>query len=103
MVSLSLCRAALLSGGSFFLFLRQTRRDGLGKLIRPGITAVIVKRGFAKAHLRLFVNQVPAAKTAFWQFVHEGKGHAESSTPKFLQIDHEPVSFRFRAPQWWVT
>ena len=64
--------------------LGQTRGDGLGEIIRPGITAVIVKRGFTEAHLGLLVHQIPAAEAAFRQFIHAGKRHAENASPKFL-------------------
>lgn len=77
-----------------FFFFGQTRGDGLGELIRPGITAVIVKRGFAKAHLGLFVDQIPAAATAFRQFIEAGKRHAENSSPKFLYINHTFLRLR---------
>ena len=56
----------------------------MGEPVRPGIAAIIVKRGFAKTHLRLFVNQVPAPKTAGRQLIGARKGDAVTSSPKFL-------------------
>jgi len=65
----------------------------LGEFIRPGIAAVIIKRGVAITHLGLFVNQVPALKTAGRQLPGARKGDAVTSGPKFFQFDHQPVLF----------
>jgi hypothetical protein len=83
-------RVFLPSGGFLFFLFQETGGDGLGELIRPGITAVIIKWGFTKTDLRLFVNQIPAAETAVRQFIHAGKRHAETSSPKVFQINHKP-------------
>jgi hypothetical protein len=78
------------SGGVLAFALGQAGRNAFGEPIRPGIATVIIKRGVAITHLRLFVDQVPAAKTAGRQFISTREGDTVTPGPKFLQVDHTP-------------